>query len=493
MSDNRPIVRKPPAKFIQNRPGPANPVDNRPRSAIPMQNRPAFNKPSARAVALNTLQDVTRSDAYASLALDKRLRAVGLTAQDSALTTQLVYGVLEKRLALDYRLNLLLKEPERIPPLARDLLRLGAYQILYLDRIPDHAACDETVKLAKLYPSGESYVALINATLRRLSEKKDGMVPWPDDPLDALSIRLSWPRWVLERLIPSYGEEKTREICLQHPVEAGINIRINPLKISAEAFEKRMALRKWQWRSGLLPGSYVVLGVGSIGEDPDFRSGLFSVEGVASMLAADAVGAKPGIRILDACAAPGGKSAFMAERMNQSGRVFAVDKYPHRVELIRAQVQRLGLENVKPIERDMTLPNPEWQQQFDAVLIDAPCSGLGVAADKPDIRYRLTPEGVDELVEIQRSLIEVCSSYVKPGGVMVYATCSILPEENAGQVEPFLKEHKEFRVDRTPIHGFTPDEFGLQLLPHRTSGENPQWIEGFFVSRMIRSRSGLYA
>ncbi|MDR1263074.1 MAG: 16S rRNA (cytosine(967)-C(5))-methyltransferase RsmB [Oscillospiraceae bacterium] len=486
------------SKAPSDRPAFSKAPSDRPALAKPASHRQPFvpPKPNARAVALNTLQDVTQSAAFASLALDKRLRDSSLSQLDRAFVTQLVYGVIEEQRLLDYRVDKYLHEPEHVSPLARDLLRLGAYQILFLDRVPDHAACDETVSLAKQFTAALPFAGMINFALRRLSEGKNAPVEWPPDPMDAFALKTSWPRWILERLTDAYGTDEAERIAMLRAFDTGVTIRINTLKMDAESFEKRMEARGWTLRKGLLPGSYYTTSAGSIGDDPDFRAGLFSVEGAASMLAAETVGAKRGMRILDACAAPGGKTAYMAERMGQSGRVFALDKYPHRVELIRAQAGRLGLENIKPIERDATRVNSDWIDYFDAVLVDAPCSGLGVAADKPDIRGRLTPESLAELVAVQRDILETCAAYVKPGGAMVYATCSILPEENARQIESFLKFHKDYSIDRTPIAHFTPDEFGLQLQPRFEAGENPAtpvWIEGFFVARLIRSRGGVRA
>jgi 16S rRNA (cytosine967-C5)-methyltransferase len=463
------------------------PSDKKPFGKPPFV-KPAPPKPNARAVALNALRDVTQSAAYASLALDKRLEGSALAPEDRALVTRLVYGVLEERALLDFRVDKYLAEPRRVVSIARDLLRLGAYQILFLDRVPDSAAVNETVSLAKQFPTALPFAGMINHALRRLSEGKDDPVDWPDDPMDALALKTGWPRWILQKLSDAYGGDEAERVARLRAAETGVTIRVNPLKTDADTFSKRMDLRGWKWRGGLIPGSfYVTDGADGIGSDPDFNAGRFSVEGAASMLTAEAVGAKRGMRVLDACAAPGGKAAFMAERMDQSGRVFALDIHPHRVELVRAQAARLGLENIRPIERDASVPNPDWVDWFDAVLIDAPCSGLGAAIDKPDIRDRVTSEGVAELTAIQRGILDTCASYVRPGGALVYATCSILPEENARQVEAFLKRHVDFTVDRSSIHGFTPDEFGLQLLPRFIGEDNPIWIEGFFVARMVRS------
>ncbi|MDR0396729.1 MAG: 16S rRNA (cytosine(967)-C(5))-methyltransferase RsmB [Oscillospiraceae bacterium] len=450
--------------------------------------RPPRPKANARAVAFNILHDVTQLGSYASLALDGRLRVSSLIPEDRALVTRLIYGAIEEWALLDYRVDKYLTEPDHVAPAARDLLRLGAYQILFLDRVPDSAAVNETVALAQQFPAALPYAGMINHALRRLSEDKGAPVVWPSDPLVALSIQTSWPEWALRKLSNAYGPGEMERVAKLRAEGTGVTVRFNPLATDADTFERRMDERGWEWSEGLIPGSYYIAkGLDDISGNPDYRAGRFSVEGTASMLAAEAVGAGRGMRILDACAAPGGKTAFMSERMSQSGRVYALDKYPRRVEMIRAQAARLLLDNIKPIECDASSVNREWIDWFDAALVDAPCTGLGVAIDKPDIRYRLSRDALDSLAVVQRGILDACASYVKPGGTLVYSTCSILPEENARRIESFLSTHGDYTLDRSPMRGFVPGEFGLQLLPRFIGGEKPIWLEGFFIAKMIRS------
>jgi 16S rRNA (cytosine967-C5)-methyltransferase len=237
----------------------------------------------------------------------------------------------------------------------------------------------------------------------------------------------------------------------------------------------------WTFSEWIVPGVYRVKGISSVGTDKLYRGGFMSVIGQSSILAAEAVGAKPGMRILDACAAPGGKSCHMAEAMQGAGRIVAWDIHDHRAELIRAQMGRLAIENIRPVVHDATIPVPDMNESFDAVLVDAPCSGLGVTHDKPDARYRLTPEDLSELAETQKNILIACAPLVKRGGSLIYSTCTILPEENQNQVKQFLAEHKDYHLDKSPLYGFTPDEFGIQLLPHRDH------VEGFFVAKMVRN------
>lgn len=444
--------------------------------------RPNINLASnSRAVALNVLQDITRQDAYAGLVLDKRLTDSGMSERDKALTTRMVYGVIENRMRLDYTIDALLRDPDNIEPLTRDIMRLGAYQLIFMDRVPDHAATYETVSVAKALPSAAPFAGLINATLHRLIETRRS-VSLPKEPIENLSIRASWPKWIVEKLIDTYGIETATQVVLVRGDQKQTHVVANNARVSNEELETRMTKAGWKFEKGKLPNSYLVFDAGSVAAHPLFRGGFLSVVGRSSAIAAEAVQAKPGMRILDACAAPGGKTMLLAQKMNGTGRVVAWDIHEHRVELIRAQIARLNIENVRPVIRDASVPYADGESTFDAVLVDAPCSGLGVSKDKPDARYRLTPEGLGELVIKQRAILENCAKQVKIGGALIYSTCTILREENEAQVEAFLHTHNNFRTDRTPICGIEPGEFGTLLLPHRDD------CEGFFFARMIRER-----
>lgn len=436
-------------------------------------------KPDARRVALDVLQDVTCSDAYASLSLNKRLQESRMDARDREFVTTLVYGTLEHRMRLDYVLDAHLRD-HKLLPLLRDLLRMSAYQLLFLDRVPEHAVVDEAVKITKaMMPHG---AALINAVLRNLIRGKED-IRWPEDPVEYLSVYHSMPRWLVERFIETYGQETAEQIVAYRQPGHALTVRPNRMRLDAKTLERRMTEKGWQWKPGRVPEAYQVTGAGEIGRDEDFRNGMFSIQGESSMLAVQAVAPRNGWKVLDACAAPGGKSAYLAELMQGTGRVFAWDLHAHRVELIRGTIRRLGLENVRPAERDASVYRQDMEQSMDAVLIDAPCSGLGVMLDKPDVKYRQTPEGVAALTEIQRALLDTCCRYVRPGGILVYTTCTILPEENAGQIRAFLDRHPEFTLDARPIGGFAPQEAGLQLLAHR------EGMEGFYIARMIRGNA----
>lgn len=459
----------------------------RPAPKRPPQQRPAENP---RLIALNTLQDVTRNDAYASIALGKRLRESRLDQRDKDLVTELVYGTLEKQITLDYFLDKRLERPDT-ESVVRDIMRMGAYQILFLTRIPDSAAVDESVKLA--HTLGRTpFAGLVNGVLRGLVRDRDTL-PWPkaeEDPALYLSIQHGLPQWIATRLIDAYGLAEAEAIAAYVPEERHMSIRRTEGKISPADFEAMMRTKGWDWAPGRLPDMYYATGIGDVGIDKEYLRGLYSVQGESSVLAAMAVAPKRAASVLDACAAPGGKTACLAAMMQGTGRVFAWDIHEHRVELIRSMVKRLRLDSVRPAVRDATIVREDLIGTMDAVLLDAPCSGLGVMLSKPDVKLRQTPEAVASLVEVQRALLDACCQYVRPGGALVYSTCTILPEENAGQIEAFLARHPEFALDEAGLRKAMPDfaadriENGmLQLQAHRDG------MDGFFIARLKRNKA----
>lgn len=441
-------------------------------------------------LALNTLQDVTRSDAYASIALGNRLRESKLDQRDKDLVTELVYGTLERLLSIDYMLDARMERPNA-DSLVRDILRVGAYQILYLTRIPGSAAVDESVKLAKAMQR-EPFAGFINAVLRTLlRDKEAGTLGWPDpegDPVRYLSVMHSMPEWIVARLIDAYGMDEAERIAGYRPdEERTMTVRRTKEMVTPAAFEAMMTQKGWTWKPARLEGCYYVSGIGDVGIDKAYLEGLYSIQGEGSVLAAMAVSPRRAGNILDACAAPGGKTACIAALMEGTGRVHAWDIHEHRVEMIRSMVKRLRLYSVRPAVRDAAVLREELLLSMDAVLVDAPCTGFGVMLSKPDVKSRQSEESLAALVEVQKALLDTCCQYVKPGGTLVYSTCTILPEENSGQVERFLERHPEFTPDgdglREALPEFIRDRVEgcmLQLQAHRDH------VEGFFIARMRR-------
>ena len=455
-----------------------------PRSPRPRTAQSGLN---ARRLALDVLTDVREKGAYASLALGEQLRAAHLSPEDRRLATGLVYGTLENQLQIDYALDRLMDHPTR-EPVQRDILRMGAYQILFLDRVPDSAAVDEAVKLTRAMGM-EAACGFINAVLRNLSRGKDE-IAWPDreaDPVAYLSVMGSMPRWLVDKLVAAYGPEEAGRVILYREEEHPVCVRPNFTRLSDAEFEALLQEKGWRAERGLAPHAWLIYGAGDLAADADYRAGRFSIQGQSSMLAAEALEARPGMKVLDACAAPGGKSAYLCEQMQLTGRVYAWELHEKRAQLLEGVRRRLGLDNLRISVRDALDFRPDLEGALDGVLLDAPCAGLGVLSQKPDIKLRLKEEDIPAIVDTQGRLIDTVCRYVRPGGALVYSTCSLLPEENADRVRAFLQAHPNFTLE--PLPTSFPEELrarqtpcGLQLLGCRDG------VEGFFIARMRRVR-----
>ena len=436
---------------------------------------------AARRLALKVIRQVTEEGAYASLSLDSVLKSCGLNGADRRLVSRLTYDTLDHLIYLDWALAQVMAKPDTDIKL-KNILRLGACQILMEDRIPESAATNLCVQLcAELGMPGLKGVC--NGILRNLARKKHTLT-LPDskeDPEKAASIKYSVPEWIYRKLREDYGDDADSILSYRNP-ENGWTLRPNLTKLNDDAFEQLLAKKIWKKEKTDLPHTWRITGAMDISRDADYLAGNFSIQSGGSILICLAVDVKRGQQILDCCAAPGGKTCCLAEIMNGTGRIQAWDLHEHRVELIAAQARRLGLENIRPMLRDATKYREDLQGKMDAVLLDAPCSGLGFLAEKPDLKIRVNEENVQKLTELQAKLLDTVCKYVKPGGTLVYSTCSILKDENERQAEHFLQCHPEFT--EIPLPEVIPEKYrkrrerGLQLLEHRDG------LEGFYLIRM---------
>ena len=438
----------------------------------------------SRRLALRVIRQVTEQGAYASLALDAALNGCGLTAPDRRLVSRLVYDTLDHLIRIDWVLSQVMAREDTDIKL-RNILRLGACQILLEDRIPESAATNTSVQLC-VELGMEGLKGVCNGILRNLIRRKDE-IAYPDpetEPDRAASIRYSIPEWLWRKLRESYGAEEAAKIVSFRTPDTGWTLRPNLTKLDDDSFAKLLAGKVWEKEKLDIPHAWRIRGAMDISRDADFQEGNFSIMSGSSMLVCMVLDPKRGKQILDCCAAPGGKTCYIAEMMGGTGRVQAWDVHDHRVALIEAQGKRLGLENIRPMVRDATKCREDLYQTMDAVLLDAPCSGLGVLAEKPDIKLRVTEDNVTELAELQKKLLDTVCEYVRPGGTLVYSTCSILPEEDEGQIADFLGRHPEFEACELPES--IPERFrkyrkaGLQLLTYRDG------LEGFYLCRMKR-------
>lgn len=437
----------------------------------------------ARRIALEVIRRVTENGAYASLALDEKLRGSTLANADRRFAARLVYDTLDHLRWLDHALAQVMARPDTDIRLV-NVLRLGACQLLLDYRVPENAATDTCVRLCKEIGL-EGLSGVCNGILRNLIRKKEELT-WPEDPMERLALRASVPDWLAARLRDDWGDETARAILNWKQREGVITLRPNLMRLDDAGMAELLSHKVWETEQGIVPHAVRVRGVQDITQDGDWRQGMFSIQSEGSMAACLALNPQRGWRILDACAAPGGKSCFLAELMGDTGRVQAWELHPQRMELIAAQARRLRLESVRPMTRDATKRREELDGTLDAVLLDAPCSGTGDMAEKPDIKLRLSEERLAEVVRLQAELLDNVCQAVKPGGVLLYSTCSLLRDENDRQVEAFLKRHPEFTAEPLPdtLPQVLRDKqgIGLQLFVHRDG------IGGFYLCRMRRSR-----
>jgi 16S rRNA (cytosine967-C5)-methyltransferase len=451
----------------------------------------AGRKPGAREAAMDVLTRVEQDQAYSNLLLNQTLSKLKLERQEAALATELVYGTIQRLNTIDYFLGRFAsKGLERLQPWVRSLLRLSFYQIQYLDRIPPHAAVNEAVNLAKRR-GHQGIAGLVNGILRNVL-RESGRLTVPDNLPEAARIALeeSHPEWLVKRWLKQYGPETTRAICRSNNEAPKTSIRVNRIRAGREELAERLAEAGISAEPSVLsPSGLIVTSGGGAGGSPMFAAGDFSIQDESSMLVALCVAPEPGMRVLDCCAAPGGKTAHLAEIMNGRGEVVAADVHEHKESLIREQANRLGLRNVRTIVSDARqLPEHYPEGSFDRILLDAPCSGLGVIRRKPDLKWAKKESEIAEVAGIQRSILHEVHKLLKPGGILVYSTCTTEPEENEAQVRAFLAETQGFELVPFPealLPAGPAREAGekgmLQLLPHDFGSD------GFFIARLRKS------
>jgi 16S rRNA (cytosine967-C5)-methyltransferase len=437
----------------------------------------------ARSAALKALLHVETGKGYSNLVLDSVLNAASLSPLDRSLTAAIFYGVLERRIALDYILGFYSKRPvEKLSPSVREILRMGAYQIRYLTKIPPSAAVNESVKLAK--ENGAFHAAgFVNAVLRSMLREPEKVKP-PDrsaEPLLWRSIFFSCPVPLIEFWQKSYGKELTDSILKGATSQADVFLRVNNTRISEQQLIERLRGEGIEAEPAPWPENAlrVKSNAGNLRRTSCYAEGLFHVQDISSQLCCRALAPQPGEHVLDVCAAPGGKTFTLAERMGNRGRVDAFDLYPARVALIRKGAERMGLSIIRAFVRDAAEPKKS-PPSAESVLCDVPCSGLGVIRRKPEIRYKF-PASIDSLPDLQYRILCKSSGLVKAGGVLVYSTCTLNPAENGDVAEKFREENRNFQplslhLPEGIARRFQEPENQLTLFPCAGGSD------GFFLS-----------
>ncbi len=437
-----------------------------------------------RGTAVKVLNRVERTDSYLDKVLDAELRSGELNDPDKGLLTELVHGVLRWQNRLDWVLNgfshgNFAKSEINV----KNTLRVSLYQILFLERIPHAAAVNEGVEFIKRI-RGDKPAGLVNAVLRNIIRNMDG-IRYPDpaeDLVQYMSVFYSHPHWMVKRWLERFGQESTERLLMANNERPGMYLRINRLKISPEAFLSRLDAQQISYtRSSLLPHFVRVKTLSGIAHMDLFRNGMFTIQDESAALPCQLLDPMPGHRVIDLCAAPGGKTTNMAEMMKNEGEIIALDKYEAKLHLIRASCERLGVRIVELHAEDAAV----FQAPLaDRVLLDAPCSGLGTLSKKPDMKWKRDLSDIRKLTATQETLMESAARLLKPGGALVYSTCTMEPEENSEIITAFLSRHPEFSLDRAdrylPAEMVTAEGF-VATYPH------VHFMDGSFAARLVKA------
>lgn len=446
---------------------------------------------SARKIAYEILMDIEVNNNYSNISLNSHLSKVKVDNRDKGLITELVYGVIEKKRYIDYIINKVSKiKVRKMENSVKIAIRLGVYQIVFLDRIADYAAINESVDIIKKIDKRAS--GFVNAILRNVLRKKDDICKINDNTTENIAIKYSYEKWIVDRLIGEHGLARAKSILESLSERPKLYLRINRSKMDGfddidefaefiiDQLEKEGIKAK---RSEFLEEAIQVDNFKNIEANKLFKMGYISVQDISSMLVSKALNPKGNSKVLDLCAAPGGKTTHIAELMNNTGLVLSQDIYDHKIKMIKWYANRLGLNNIKVEKADALSLCEEYKGKFDYVLSDVPCSGMGIVRRKPEIKYK-TEEEVNKLPDIQLSILRNAAEYVKEGGVLVYSTCTIFKEENMGIIYRFLSENQDFSLDSIEnlnLDSSTLDSGYINIYPDEFE------MDGFFICRLKKN------
>lgn len=454
-----------------------------------------MRKCRARDVALDVLIRVEKHQSYSNLELNRILRRSALTSLDRQLVTTLVYGTLQRRNTIDWILSpFVSKKLRNLDMWVRELLRMSVYQLTYLDKVPTRAAIHEAVEIAKR--RGHRGVAsFVNAVLRNVQRQGDRLhFTHHMDEVRRLSLEHSHPEWLIKRWLEAWDAETVASICQANNEPPSHTLRVNPMKISRQDLKAKLERDYPEAHirySDIAAQGLITQGLGNIGNSTWHENGWCSIQDESSMLVGDVLNPTPGASVIDLCAAPGGKATHLAELMHGRGTVHAFDIHEHKIHLIEAHAKRLGLHNITAKRTDARDLPRRLSKRFDYVLLDAPCSGLGVIRRKPEIKWRQSAQDIASLAELQRQLLVAAAQLVKPGGVFVYSTCTLEPQENEQQIAWFLERYPAFKLDAG-----LADELPKPVVEKNLIGTGQLRIfpqdfhsDGFFIARLQREGS----
>lgn len=437
-----------------------------------------------RMAALQLCCKIEQDGAYSNLLLQEHLRQQPMQENDKHLLVRLVYGVTQQRLRLDYIISQFSSvKPSRMKPMILNILRLAVYQSECLDRIPDYALVNESVELAKRNGLGH-LSGFVNGVLRAYLRGREA-VEYPKASLHYMSTYYSYPQWLVKLIRDKY-KEKTEWILQQGNLVPIASIRVNRMKLSPETLQQQFRQENIESHMSAVLEDALILGQGMDYEQNIlFQKGYFTPQDTSSMLAARILAPKPGQTVIDVCSAPGGKTTYLAEQMQNHGKIIACDIYPHKLKLVQQAAKRLDITIIETKQQDAAECVAAWKGQADRVLVDAPCSGLGIIRRKPEIKWTKSLADIRQLSVLQYQILQTASNYVKLGGELVYSTCTLTNEENNDIFYRFLREHPQFEA--VDFSNLVAEEWkpaaargSLQILPGELD------CDGFYIAKMRR-------
>ena len=422
---------------------------------------------SARKIAVKVLTDINSKKAYSNISLNSAFDSAELSPEDKAFATALVYGVLDRMITLDFVLSEFIKTSlTRVKPFTLEVLRTALYQIMYMDKVPQSAAVNEAVNIIK--KSKESFNAsFVNGVLRNILRK--GISLPESESIEDMAVRYSCPMWIIKSICDDYGIEETKKFLSSSLEKPPVTLRVNTLKTDTDSLIKMLENENIKAVKGKAPDSADILCGMDFKRNKAFKNGFFHIQDAVCQLSVSKLSPKSGERVLDMCAAPGGKSFTMAQIMENCGEILSCDLYENRVKLISDGAKRLGIDIIKPIVNDATVYNEDLGL-FDAVLCDVPCSGLGVIGRKPEIKYK-PQDDFSSLEEIQKKILMNADKYLKAGGRLVYSTCTVRKNENENVVKAFLDKYKGYEL-----------KYQHTFMPHKDK------TDGFYFALLYKSR-----
>lgn len=439
-----------------------------------------------RNTMLDLLLRIEQGSGYSHLLIDHELKSRKIPEKDRGLLTEVVYGTIQRKMTLDYYLNHFIDSKKKQKPWVIMLLRMSIYQMVFLDKVPAHAIIHEAVEIAK-QRGHKGIASFVNGVLRNVQRQGVPDTSLIDDQAKRLSIETSHPEWLVRQWIKDYGFETTKDMCFENLNHKPISVRVQPLKITREEALERLADEGVIAKSSPLSNQGLIVEAGNIFNTNLFKEGYFTVQDQSSMLVGDMLDARPGMRVLDTCSAPGGKATHLAETMQDTGLINAHDLHDKKIKLIDKKAKELSLSIIEASQADARKLAEKYEQEtFDRILVDAPCTGFGVVRGKPDIKFNKEAQDIAKLSQIQLDILNQVAPLLKDEGYLVYSTCTVNREENDEVVLNFLEQNPEFTVDKT-FFDVLPDkvkgssgetEIGLQLFPQTAQSD------GFFLTRL---------